>query len=35
MLFVVGLLRAEVAPSEFTVMAYNVENLADVDRVAV
>ena len=36
--FVVGLfgvtsLRAE-APKEFTVMAYNVENLADVDRVA-
>jgi len=34
MLFVVGMLRAEGAPSEFTVMSYNVENLADVDRVA-
>jgi endonuclease/exonuclease/phosphatase family metal-dependent hydrolase len=35
MLFVVGLLWADTAPSEFTVMSYNVENLSDVDRVAV
>jgi len=33
-LLIAGLLRADEVPAEFTVMAYNVENLFDVDRVA-